>query len=171
MRNIETKASVKDLEHVKAVALAVGAEDHGIQRDTDTYFQVTHGRLKLRVTEGISGGTLIAYHRADQRGSRESNYQLVATSAPEALRAALRDTLGVLVEVRKRRHLLMYGATRIHLDEIDDFGAFVELETVLGGQSREAAATEHAWLRERLGLTSEMTIAGSYSDLLMERSG
>ncbi len=123
MRNIETKARVDDLQRVLDLALALGAEDHGGQRDTDTYFCVANGRLKLRVSQGIPGGTLIAYQRPDQRGSRESNYQLVATPDPEALRKALRETLGVLVEVRKRRHLLVCGATRIHLDEVDDLGS------------------------------------------------
>ena len=131
MRNIETKAQVEDLQHVLDRALSIGAEDHGVQRDTDTYFRVANGRLKLRVSEGVHGGTLIAYQRPDLSGSRDSDYRLVAIPDPAALCEALHETLGVLVEVRKRRHLLIYGATRIHLDEVDDLGSFVELETVL----------------------------------------
>ncbi len=48
--------------------------------------------------------------------------------------------------------------------------AFVELETVLGGQNHEAAEAEHTFLRAYLGLGAAVTIAGSYSDLLMARS-
>ncbi|MGA7670721.1 MAG: class IV adenylate cyclase [Nitrolancea sp.] len=167
MRNIETKARVADLERVRNVALTIGAEDRGVQRDTDSYFRVAHGRLKLRVSEGIPGGTLIAYHRPDQSGSRDSDYCLVAIVDPDALKEALSETLGVLVEVRKRRHLFIYGATRIHLDEVDDLGAFIELETLLGDHARDNAEAEHAFLRVQLGLQIETTIAGSYSDLLM----
>ena len=77
MRNIETKAQVEDLQRVLDLALAMGAEDRSVQRDTDTYFCVANGRLKLRVSEGAHSGTLIAYQRPDLNGSRVSNYRLV----------------------------------------------------------------------------------------------
>jgi len=171
VRNIETKARVDDLDLVRERALTVAAQDRGAQHDTDTYFRVSNGRLKLRVSQGVPGGTLIAYQRPDRRGSRDSDYRLVPISDPDALREVLSETLGVLVEVRKRRHLLIYGATRIHLDEVEDLGTFVELETVLGDQSRDAAEAEHAFLVDALGLNAGSTVAGSYSDLLMERNG
>ena len=55
--------------------------------------------------------------------------------------------------MRKTRHVLIYGATRIHLDDVEHLGAFVELETVLSNQPVEAEA-EHAFLTRLLGLDS-----------------
>ena len=42
---------------------------------------------------------------------------------------------GVIGRVRKTRWLLMCGATRIHLDEVEGLGAFLELEVVLEDSS------------------------------------
>ena len=45
----------------------------------------------------------------------------------------LEATHGVRGCVRKRRNLWILDATRIHLDEVEGLGAFVELETVSEG--------------------------------------
>ncbi len=171
MKNIETKARVADLSQVRRLALDIGAKDHGIRRDTDTYFRVPDGRLKLRVTEGNPDGTLIAYQRPDQVESRISDYQLVGVPDADALLKALADTLGVLVIVRKSRRLLLLSATRIHLDDVDGLGTFVELETVLGSQPVKEAEEEHRFLRRVLGLERAGIVPVSYSDLLMKKNG
>ena len=36
--------------------------------------------------------------------------------------------MGVKGEVRKRRHLFIYEQTRIHVDEVEGLGNFMELE-------------------------------------------
>ena len=171
MRNLETKARVNDLDRVRRLALDIGAWDRGTQRDTDTYFRVSHGRLKLRVSDGVPLGTLISYQRPDLMESRVSDYRLVSIPNPDSLRDALAETLGVLVTVRKSRQLLLYGATRIHLDHVDGLGTFTELETALGDQSHAEAEAEHHFLRERLGLNEAEIVPVSYSDLLMGRTG
>ncbi len=150
--------------------LIIGAQDHGIQRDVDTYFRTVRGRLKLRVNAEIPGGTLIAYQRPDQVESRISDYQLIRVLDPEALLGALVETLGVLVTVRKSRRLLLLNATRIHLDDVDGLGTFVELETVLSTQTVEEAEEEHRFLRRLLDLDGTGIVPVSYSDLIMEQN-
>lgn len=171
LQNIETKARVSGLDRVRALALELGASDRGTFDDTDTYFRVAHGRLKLRVTRGTPGGSLIAYRRPDQLESRISDYRLVAVSDADALREVLAETLGVLATVRKSRHLLIYGATRIHLDEVEGLGTFIELETVIDNQNRDAAGAEHLFLRDWLELDQNEIVPVSYSDLLMKQNG
>ncbi len=171
MRNIEIKARVENLDEVLQLALQLGAREQGVQVDTDTYFHVPLGRLKLRVHEGNAGGTLIAYHRPDSTESRLSDYTLVPIDDSDALRAALTQTLGILATVRKSRRVLLYGATRIHLDVVDGLGCFVELETVLNGQALDQAEAEHRHVRDALRLDQAERIAVSYCDLFMAHSG
>ncbi|HUZ00375.1 MAG TPA: class IV adenylate cyclase [Thermomicrobiaceae bacterium] len=164
-RNLELKVRAADLDALLDRTLALGARDEGASRDIDTYFAAPSGRLKLRQTEGVSGGTLVAYRRADEPGSRYSHYRLVEVADAPALLAALTETLGVRVVVVKQRHVLIYGATRIHLDRVDGLGSFVELETVLAGQAEAEATAEHELVKRALGLEDAEPVVSSYGDL------
>jgi adenylate cyclase, class 2 len=122
--------------------------------------------LKLREQAG-SAAQLIAYERADGSGSKESRYHLLAVPDPTELKAALAATLGVRVEVRKRRRLFLYEGVRIHLDEVEGLGSFIEFEGVATAE-RDAAsfAPLLADLRQRLEIEDDDLLAVSYSDLV-----
>ena len=137
---------------------------------TDTYFKVTNGRLKLRVIEG-HGTELIQYLRADILGSRLSDYRRIpiASELASALLAALGESRGILATVRKTRQLAIWKSTRIHLDEVDGLGHFIELETMLATEDADPvdAQREFDEIVEWLGLARYPPIAGSYSDLVL----
>ena len=65
----------------------------------------------------------------------------------------------------KRRHLWILGATRIHLDEVEGLGTFVELETIYEGPSEGAAREEHQRVLAALAIRPDGAIGGSYIDL------
>jgi homotetrameric cytidine deaminase len=164
-RNIELKAVDADPARSLAAARELGAEDHGILRQRDTYFRTRSGRLKLREEEP-GGATLIQYDRPDAAEARESRYRLTSVAEPDTLRASLDAALGTLVVVDKERHLLLWEGVRIHLDTVQGLGSFVELEGVaasgsdLGGEHEKVAR-----LREALGIGEILT--DSYSDRLL----
>ena len=60
------------------------------------------------------------------------------SAVPPALREALHRAWGSAGRVIKRRWLLMARATRIHLDEVEGLGHFLELEVVLRDDQTEA---------------------------------
>jgi homotetrameric cytidine deaminase len=165
-RNVEVKARDADPRRTLERALALGASDEGVRRQRDTYFGRARGRLKLREEEP-GGAHLIAYARADDDRARTSAYRLAPVDDPDAVREALNAALGTLVVVDKRRHLLLHENVRIHLDEIEGLGAFVELEAVAAPDSD--LAREHdqvARLAEELALGERVAV--SYSDLLLD---
>ena len=83
------------------------------------------------------------------------------------MREALERALGTVGRVRKQRLLLMAGATRIHLDRVEDLGEFIELEVVLrDDQSERDGALIAERLMHELGLAAAPRIAGAYLDLL-----
>ena len=47
-RNLELKAHCADLDAAAARVRELGARDAGLEVQTDTYFHVANGRLKLR---------------------------------------------------------------------------------------------------------------------------
>jgi predicted adenylyl cyclase CyaB len=165
-RNLERKARYVDLAAAHGAVAGQGARFDSEGSQTDTYFHVPHGRLKLREINGQTA-TLIAYDRADQQGSRLSAYYLVPVPDPIALKAALASALGVRGVVQKRRAIYLWHNVRIHLDEVEALGTFVEFEAVLG-PSEDAVTAEKRLedLGRALALDPSQYLATSYADLL-----
>jgi len=165
-RNIEVKARIDSLSDVRArlITLPCHGEHHLYQ--TDTFFHVVRGRLKLR--EFADGtGELIFYERPDQPGPKLSQYD--RSPCPDALAVlrALSAALGVRGVVKKRRHVVLVGNTRIHLDEVEGLGSFVELEVVLrDSDSVSAGERTVVDLLRALGIPVSSLISGAYLDLL-----
>lgn len=159
--NVELKARDPDPGATLARAQALGAADHGVLRQRDTYFRVPHGRLKLREQEGAPA-ELIEYRRADEAVARESRYERVP--AADGLREALASSLGVRVVVDKARRLLLHDDVRIHLDEVAGLGRFVELEALVRDGDTGDAARRCEHVRAALGI--EDIEPRGYADLL-----
>jgi homotetrameric cytidine deaminase len=167
-RNVELKASDPDPERTLRAALEAGATDQGVLEQRDTYFAAREGRLKLREEAGRTA-QLIAYARADEAVARTSAYHLVDVPDPAAATEALDAALGIAVVVAKRRRLLLWEGVRIHLDDVEGLGAWVELEAVAPADSDLGA--EHAKvarLRRALAITDDRVVARGYAAMLLE---
>jgi homotetrameric cytidine deaminase len=158
-RNLEIKARDADPRRSLELALEAGAEDQGEIAQRDTYFANAGGRLKLR-EQSPGDAELIQYRRPDEAGPRTSEFRRVPVAEAEPLREALDAALGTLVEVRKNRRLLLWHGIRIHLDEVEGLGSFVELEAPGDGGGLDE-------LRAKLEIADADLEAGSYSDLLL----
>ena len=164
--NIEIKARVRDIDAVRAIAERLSDLPCTVLSQEDTFFHTPQGRLKLRVL-APDRGQLIYYERADAAGPKRSEYFVSPTDDPSALKAVLTPCLGVRGVVRKRRSLYRVGNTRVHLDEVEGLGSFLELEVMLGpGQSDKEGQTIARELMTRLGVQECDLIEGAYMDLL-----
>jgi adenylate cyclase class IV len=165
-RNVEIKARVRDVAALVARAAAIA--ESGPQRidQDDTFFACAHGRLKLRQFSP-ERGELIHYFRANSAGPRVSNYHIVPTAAPDALRDTLAAAMGIAGRVIKTRQLYLAGQTRIHVDAVQDLGDFVELEVVLRDDQSEDDGVKiaHA-LMQALGIAETDLLDVAYVDLL-----
>ncbi len=166
--NVELKARDADPETTASRCLALGATDHGVLDQRDTYFVGRAGRLKLREQDGAA--ELIAYRREDSEAPESSAYVRAPVGDPELLREALDGALGTRVVVVKRRRLLLWENVRIHLDEVDGLGSFLELEAIVGpaGDDEAVAQQKVAQLRSELQISDDMLVAVGYSDLLLD---
>ena len=165
-RNLERKFRCPDLGAVRAALPALATRREGVQLQTDTYFHCRAGRLKLREIDG-EPAVLIGYDRPDAAAAKLSAYHLVPVADAAALRAALTAALGTRGVVRKRREIHHWRNVRIHLDEVEGLGSFVEFEAVLPAQDDGTAAhPDLEMLRRALGLAGAEELAASYADLL-----
>lgn len=140
-RNIELKATDPDPSASLEVCRALGAEDRGTIAQRDTYFEVARGGLKLR-EEQPGRPHLIQFERASEPQQRESRYRIIEVSDGTALCAALAAAMGIRGVVAKRRHLLLWQSVRIHLDEVEQLGTFIELEAVAPPDSDRKSHTQ-----------------------------
>ncbi|WOX48622.1 class IV adenylate cyclase [Aeromonas sp. XH] len=168
-RNIEIKASIERIDDLLPKALAIADQGPVEIEQDDSFFHCDAGRLKLR-TFSPSTGELIFYRRADQQGPKESFYQLTPTHEPDRLRETLSLAWGQIGRVQKKRTLLLVGRTRIHLDQVQGLGHFLELEVVLEeDEPLEAGMQEANDIMAQLEVEPSQLIEGAYLDLLLRQ--
>ena len=167
--NIEIKARVRDLPEFKPRAEKLSDMPVEVIPQEDIFFKTEQGRLKLRVL-APDRGQLIYYERADQNGPKRSDYHIAQISDPEGLKRVLELAYGIRGVVRKTRYLYLVGQTRVHLDDVEGLGQFMELEVVLReGQSDAEGQAIAEDLMASLGVERSDLLEGAYMDLLESR--
>jgi adenylate cyclase, class 2 len=167
--NVEIKARCADPERVRAVLRERQARFAGADHQVDTYFRVSEGRLKLR--EGNIENALIYYRRPNEAGPKQSDVVLYAAQRGAELRAVLAAGLGVLVTVDKQREIYYAGNVKIHIDEVQGLGRFVEIEAAGGEHAdRNSLLRQCREFMQAFGIGEAELVAESYSDLVMGKS-
>ncbi|HXQ34993.1 MAG TPA: class IV adenylate cyclase, partial [Anaerolineales bacterium] len=125
--NIEIKARVRDFDELRQRAERLSDSPLQIVHQEDTFFNTEKGRLKLRIL-AADRAQLIYYLRSDQEGPKRSDYHIFETPDPENLKRVLELAYGIRGIVKKTRYLYLIGQTRVHLDDVEGLGQFLELE-------------------------------------------
>lgn len=168
--NIEIKARVRDFAGLRTRAAKLSDTPVEVIPQVDTFFNVPQGRLKLRVL-APDRGQLIYYQRLDQGGPKRSDYHLAETSNPGSLRHVLELAYGIRGVVKKTRYLYLAGQTRIHVDDVEGLGQFMELEVVLHeGQGDAEGQAIAEGLMASLGVERGDLLEGAYMDLIENQS-
>ena len=165
--NIEIKAVLRDPEAAVNIASRLSSTPPEIIHQEDTFFATPDGaRLKLRVFDENSA-ELIRYERPDVAGTRCSHYLVARTPDPKVLLEILARTVRQVGIVKKKRLLYMVGQTRVHIDEVDGLGDFLELEVVLRpGQSEFEGIKIAEGLMTEFGIAADDLRGEAYIDLL-----
>lgn len=166
MHNIEFKAELRDPIAARYQCKVLGAQLIGKLHQTDSYFRLADGRLKRREASG-EPIEWIYYHRKDDVRPRLCNYSILTDE--QATRRWGTQSLRHWLNVAKTRELWMLENVRIHLDDVDQLGNFLEFEAIV---SKERDVKEcHmaiAHLRQVFGPTLGEPVSLSYSDLMAQ---
>jgi adenylate cyclase class 2 len=125
---VELKARVDDQDFLRKLLSALGAKHAGTFQQTDSYFRVPEGRLKLREVKDDSVAELIYYEREDIEGPKSDDAFILRVQEPEELKKTLKKILTPLIVVEKVREIYQYKGTQIHLDTVKKLGKFIEFE-------------------------------------------
>jgi predicted adenylyl cyclase CyaB len=168
--NFETKARCSDLAEAEEKLREYGPRFVGEDRQVDTYFNVNHGRLKLR--EGNIENALIHYLREDVAGARQSTVLLYQHQPDGNLKKILSAALGVKTVVDKKRKIYFIDQVKFHFDQVQGLGSFVEIEAIDrdGSIGLEKLRQQCAFYIDVLGIQPSDHLAGSYSDMLEQDS-
>jgi len=165
--NIEIKARTIHSAEIRKWLLEEGADFKGTDHQTDTYFNVPNGRLKLR--QGNIENTLIYYERANAAGPKTSHFDLVPVADGEALKAVLTKSLGIKVVVQKEREIYFIENVKFHLDTLRQLGNFVEIEASNRHHplSLDRLHEQCNYYMRRFAISDPDLVNLSYSDMLM----
>ena len=164
--NIEIKARVRDFAAIQARAEKLSDMPVDVIPQDDIFFNVEKGRLKLRVL-APDRAQLIYYTRPDQEGPKRSDYHIAHISDPENLKRVLELAYGIRGVVKKTRYLYLVGQTRVHLDDVEGLGQFMELEVVMQeGQSDAEGQVIAESLMTSLGVERGDLLEGAYMDMI-----
>jgi len=165
--NIEIKARCAAPDRIRRLLLEHKADFKGTDYQTDTYFKVPHGRLKLR--EGNIENSLIFYNRPNQPEPKDAQVSLYHCQPDAALKTTLTSALGVLVEVKKKREIYVIENVKFHIDEVEDFGSFIEIEAIDLDRTigREKLLEQCQKYMDLFDIRDMDLVSGSYSDILL----
>ena len=164
--NIEIKAVLSNWATAETVATRLSGGAPEVMQQVDVFFRSGSARLKLRIF-GPQWGELIRYQRSNRPEARASQYSRARTSDPQVLCDILSQTLGIIGTVRKTRHLFLIGQTRVHLDQVEGLGDFLELEVVLRPEQSEVEGQQiMSGLLAEFGIQPAQLVAEAYIDLL-----
>jgi predicted adenylyl cyclase CyaB len=168
--NIEIKARCSDHQSIlKLLDELEGARFSGKELQTDIFFKVKNGRLKLRKISD-SKCILIPYLRADKKGPTESNYALLQVNEPKKTEELLSRILEVDRCVHKERSIYLFENIRIHLDAVKDLGTFIEFEAVVADENDlDLEKIKVDQLIRYFGIEKKDLIAEAYVDLLIKK--
>lgn len=165
--NFEFKAKVDALEQYEQKLLALDPLFKGTDHQTDTYFNVPQGRLKLR--EGNIENALIGYSREDKPDVKQSEVVLYNHTPDPALKNILTKQLGVKAVVEKTRKIYFLGNVKFHFDHVKDLGTFLEVEAIddKNAFTRKELEQQCSAYFDFFALPHNSLVNGSYSDLIM----
>ncbi len=170
-RNIEIKARLDDLERARAVARRVATSGPEVEDQVDRYYAVSaRGSERIKVRSSSARPTeLIRYRRAEDEGVRPSDYERIVLG--EGALAETTSALGLpILTVAKRREIWHVDNVRVHLDQVEGLGTFLEFEAAVDSGHDDAACRRRIdGLLTEFGIRREDIVPASYSDLLLAR--
>ena len=162
---VELKARVDDHDFLRKKLSAVGAEYNGTFQQSDLYFRVPEGKLKLRTVNGDNKAELIYYERENISGPKRDDAFILRVHEPEDLKKVLKKILAPIIVIEKVREIYQYQGTQIHLDTVKKIGKFIEFErqTFDENVGKDRQILER--LMEKLKINPNNLETLSYSDL------
>jgi predicted adenylyl cyclase CyaB len=162
-KNIELKIKVDNFDSIKSKLKNLNCSFEGILNQTDVYYIASSFLLKLRKSN--SEYQLIKYYRNEVDRERISEYEILKILGENPI-SFFNSIFKISAVVNKKRELYLYKNSRIHLDEVENLGRFLEIEAIVK-TNKEEAEKEFLEIAQALGLDLSKQLKASYRDLML----
>ncbi|NUM69367.1 MAG: class IV adenylate cyclase [Ignavibacteriaceae bacterium] len=165
--NYEFKASATDINELENKFKGLNPEFRGTDHQTDTYFNVPEGRMKLR--EGNIENSLIFYERENLKDAKVSRILLYRHNPDPVLKEILTKVNGIKAVVKKERKIYFIDNVKFHFDNVEGLGSFIEVEAIdaNGDLGIEKIREQCLFYANFFGIRESDYISHSYSDLIV----
>ena len=167
--NFEFKARANNTADAEEKLLQLNPIFKGEDHQTDTYFNVAIGRLKLR--EGNIENALIWYDRQNTADAKQSDIILYQHQPSKSLKDILTKVHGIKVVVDKKRKIYFIDNVKFHFDTVEGLGTFIEVEAIdsYGSIGIEKLKGQCKHYFDFFELHQVDYVNNSYSDLLLAK--
>jgi len=164
---VELKAKVNELDAFRKKLKNFESKLVGTFHQTDTYFEVPEGRLKLRQFKESSDAELIFYDRENIAVPKQDDAFLLRIQDAEDFKTVLKRILKQTIIIKKEREIYMHQGTQIHLDTVQGLGKFIEFERQTSYEPETVKKDQQVLeeLRKQLQISLNSLETLSYSDL------
>lgn len=164
-QNLELKIKLDSSNTIELILMRNNVPLSETLHQKDVYYSIKKGLLKLRI-EG-NNYSLIKYLRDESGNDRWSNYDIIRLTNGD-VEKFLSDIFTVETIVKKTRKLYWFFNTRIHIDQVERLGNFLELETIVD-VNHDNAKYRFDKIIKMLNLNTSNQVRCSYRDLLLKK--
>lgn len=165
--NVEVKSKFNNHDKIRSALKLRKAEYLGIDFQTETYFNVRNGTLKLR--EGNIENKLI---HESKKVEEKKNILLYNTQKGSSLKKILEKSYGILKVVEKHREIYLIKNVKFYIDFVSSLGNFVGIEAIgeNASHTKEELVAQCKYYIDLLELTEWEFVQNSYSDAIEKNS-
>lgn len=166
MTNIEIKARIHKPKDITRILTRIQAVRERTEKQLDTYFAVDNGRLKLREIDGHES-KLIQYFRNQEVTPKQCNYAIVRIQNAEKFGHMLNRVHGIYQQVSKIREYWTWNQVKIHLDQVEGLGNFIEFEAIVGNfQLHMDAEDKFIYLMSQFNIQPDDVLHTDYAEMM-----
>lgn len=159
------KARCANLEEIEKRLNELGARFAGEDNQTDTYFRVPTGKMKLR--DGNIENLLTHYLREEQAGKMKTTVFLYERNPTDDVKRKYTGSLEVIGKVVKRRKIFFIDNVKFHVDRFEDGGKFIEIEAIDrdGTLGIDTISTQAGYYKKLFSIADSDILKDSYIDM------
>lgn len=165
--NIQIKSKFDNHDKIRNLLKEKEAEYLGIDFQSDTYFNVRSGTLKLR--EGNLENKLMY---EDDENDEKNDILLYKTQKNSSLKKILEKTYGIFEIIEKHREIYKIGNVKFYIDFTSQIGHTIGIEAIGkdGSHTKEQLLEQCEYYINLFGFKQWKFVQNSYSDMVDQLS-